>query len=65
MSEHVSKHDSWACGCFRKVYVCPEHLQVFELELKGLTGQLDLAILDSKVSVSDLEDGGGNGKKNQ
>jgi len=50
----MGKQDSWPCGCFRKVYVCPEHLLVFEAELEGLTGQLELPILDSVVSVSAL-----------
>ncbi len=41
------------CGCFVKVYVCPEHLAVAARELRDLTSQLNLCILDTMVSVSD------------
>ncbi len=45
------------CGCFVKVYVCPEHLEVAAAELRDLTSQLNLAILDTMVSVSDMGEG--------
>ncbi len=45
------------CGCFVKVYVCPEHLQVAGRELRDLTSQLNLGILDTMVSVSGSVEG--------
>ena len=50
---------AFTCGCFLKVYVCPGHLEVAREELKVLTSQLQLPILDRVSSVSDLrtEDG--------
>ncbi len=54
------KTHSWGCGCFLKVYVCPEHLEVASEELRDLTSQLHLGILDSTVSVS----GKGEGEEN-
>ncbi len=47
-----SSVQGWSCGCFRKVYVCPEHLLAFEMELEALTDQRELGRLDSVVSVS-------------
>ncbi len=40
-----------------KVYVCPVHLDRARVELEGLTGQLVLGILDTRVSVSDKGEG--------
>jgi len=49
-----------------KVYVCPQHLSVAGVELsrrtKVLTDQLNLFILDTKVSVSDSGDRGTDGE---
>ncbi len=56
----TSEH-SHACGCFVKVYVCPEHLSVAGRELRDLTSQLNLCILDTDVSVSALVDRGTDG----
>ena len=28
------KSESWGCGCWLKVYVCPEHLEVAREELR-------------------------------
>ncbi len=51
------KTQSWGCGCFLKVYVCPAHIGEAEaqirVELEGLRDQLLLPILDSVGSVSD------------
>ena len=53
------KTESFGCGCFIKVYVCPGHLAVAKEELdekmQVLTRQLHFTILDSKGSVSALE----------
>ena len=53
------KTQSFGCGCFLKVYVCPGHLAVASEELEdkmqALTRQLHLGILDTEVSVSALE----------
>ncbi len=43
------------CGCFVKVHVCPQHLMIAGSELRDLTSQLNLGILDTMVSVSALE----------
>ena len=52
------RDNSFDCGCYMKVYVCPKHLEVAAEELQGLTSQLQLRILDTEVSVSATEDGG-------
>jgi len=51
------------CGCFVKVYVCSEHLDVAGRELRDLTSQLNLAILDTMVSVSATVEGEGHDGK--
>ena len=53
---------SYACGCFMKVHVCPRHLDVARRELLDLTSQIELSILDTKVSVSET---GETGRLNQ
>jgi len=44
------------CGCFMKVYVCPGCLVLaghdLEAAMRLLTEQLQLGILDTRVSVS-------------
>ena len=58
MDEH-----GYPCGCFLKVYVCPGHLERAEKEIAHdiacLTGQLQLPILDTMVSVSASVEGEG------
>jgi len=56
------RNQTWTCGCFVKVYVCPEHVKKAEKHIRGLRGQLDLGILDTMVSVSDSGDRGTDGK---
>ena len=51
----------YPCGCFLKVYVCPGHIDEAAGALQELTDQLQLPILDTKVSVSALEDGRADG----
>ena len=53
----VRKDASYPCGCFMKVYVCRKHLEVAAEELRGLTSQLEMFILDTQVSVSAMDDG--------
>ena len=50
---------SFDCGCFVKVYVCPVHLEQAKVELRGLTGQLELRILGGPEGdrVSEESDG--------
>ncbi len=42
------KTSSWGCGCFLKVYVCPEHLdragKQLELQAEAMRDQLDLGL---------------------
>ncbi len=56
-SKLSARTGSHPCGCFVKVYVCPEHLQVAGRELRELTSQLELCILDNVGSVSALVEG--------
>ncbi len=49
-----------ACGCFVKVHVCPRHIEAAGAELRDLTAQLNLGILDTMVSVSASVEGEGN-----
>ncbi len=57
---------AFGCGCFLKVYVCPQHISMADaqirVELEGLRDQLQLAILDRVGSVSAPEAGGPNGE---
>ncbi len=50
---------SFSCGCFIKVHVCESCLGLagtqLQTELEALRDQLDLGILDTRVSVSALE----------
>ncbi len=55
------KTQAWPCGCFVKVYVCPQCVKVASKRIRVLRGQLELGILDTEVSVSATEDGGRNG----
>jgi len=58
--------EAFGCGCFVKVYVCPQHLNVGAVELsdrvQALRDQLQLGILDNEVSVSALVEGEANGE---
>ena len=53
----VARDEEFPCGCFLKVYVCPQHMDVAVEELTELTNQLQLNILDSMVSVSGSVEG--------
>jgi len=53
------KTSNGTCQCFVKVYVCPTHLEDAGRELTRLTGQLQLGILDTMVSVSGKGEGEG------
>jgi len=61
----LTRSAGYACGCFVKVHVCEKCIGVadeyFAERVKDLTGQLQLPILDTMVSVSDsrTEDGDG------
>ncbi len=53
----LTRQAGHACGCFVKVHVCDSCIGVadeyFSSRVKELTGQLQLPILDTMVSVSD------------
>jgi len=55
---------AFSCGCFVKVHVCESCFGLagtqLQIEIEGLRDQLDLGILDTRVSVSAM-DGTGHG----
>ena len=58
------KTEAWGCGCFLKVYVCPEHLRSANLSMiETLEGQLDQLELHlgTEVARGDYSDGSDEG----